>query len=184
MIKHFTSKKLQEPLCCSCSMRPSIVIKKDNTSGQHSSSLVLNKGIELQHALHIAGDSIVLGLFRAHYALRTATCDVMGILDIAQHIWAKLHLILTVVLISRNNRTLKENSPRIFLCIASSGLDCVLGCRGKFSLHYAAIYETIFEHQPQQLMENAHKHSDSKGHMATIQSYVLKGKDWKGLPQT
>ena len=28
-------------------------MKKDKTRGQHSSSLVLNKGIELQHALHI-----------------------------------------------------------------------------------------------------------------------------------
>ena len=31
------------PLCCSCSMRPSIVMKKQNISGQYSSSLVLNK---------------------------------------------------------------------------------------------------------------------------------------------
>ena len=31
VIKHFRSKTLQEPLCCSCSMRPSIVVKKDNT---------------------------------------------------------------------------------------------------------------------------------------------------------
>ena len=31
VIKHFPPKMLQEPLCCSCSMRPSIVMKKDNT---------------------------------------------------------------------------------------------------------------------------------------------------------
>ena len=40
-IKHFPLKTLQEPLSCSCSVRFSIVMKKDNTWGQHSSSLVL-----------------------------------------------------------------------------------------------------------------------------------------------
>ena len=45
VIKHFPLKMLHEPLCCSCSMRPSIVMKKNNTWEQHSSSLVLNKGI-------------------------------------------------------------------------------------------------------------------------------------------
>ena len=47
VIKHFPSKTLQEPLCRCCSrpMRPSIVMKKDDTWGQHSSSFVLIKGI-------------------------------------------------------------------------------------------------------------------------------------------
>ena len=59
VIKHFPAKTLQEPLCCSCSMRPSIVMRKDNTWGQHSSSLVLNEGIELQYALHIWPETLL-----------------------------------------------------------------------------------------------------------------------------
>ena len=58
------------------------------------------------------------------------------------------------------------------LCIASSGLEYVLECQGKFSLHYAATYELIFElHQPQQLTEKAHEDKDSKGHTTTMLSY-------------
>ena len=65
-IKHFPSKTHQEPLWCSCSMRPIIVMKKDNTWAQHSSSLVLNKGIELQHASTFGGK---LYCFRHVYGL-------------------------------------------------------------------------------------------------------------------
>ena len=77
VIKHFPSKPLQEPLCCSCSERPSIVMKKDNTWGQHFSSLFLNKGIELQHALHIWWETVLFyACLRARYTLRTDKCDV------------------------------------------------------------------------------------------------------------
>ena len=42
----------------------------------------------------------------------------------------------------------------ISLPVAPSGLECVLACQGNLSLHYAAIYELIFElHEPQQSME-------------------------------
>ena len=43
----FSYKERDRPLCCSCSMRSIIVMKKDNTWGQHSSSIAMNKGIEL-----------------------------------------------------------------------------------------------------------------------------------------
>ena len=33
----------------------------------------------------------------------------------------------------------------ISLLVAPSGLECILACQGKVSLHYAAIYELIFE---------------------------------------
>ena len=59
VIKHFPSKMLQEPLCCSCSMRPSIVMKRENTRGQHFSSLFLNKGIEFQQAFHIWQETLL-----------------------------------------------------------------------------------------------------------------------------
>ena len=85
LIKHFPSKTIREPLCCSCNMRPSIVMKKDNIWGQHSSSLVLNKGIELQDALHIWRETLLsYACLRAHYELRTDKCDVSrstGILE-------------------------------------------------------------------------------------------------------
>ena len=126
VIKHFKSKTLQEPLCCSCSMWPSIVMKKDNTWGQHSSSLVLNKGIELQHALHIWRETvlyvciwretIVLGMFTG--SLHALNWQVLYVAidvhtrDIVQCICAKFHLILTVVLISRPIGPWERNSPR------------------------------------------------------------------------
>ena len=85
VIKHFTSKTLQEPFCCSCSMRPSIVMKKDNAYGEHSLSLVLNKGIELKHVLHIRRETLLLwSCLWAYYAPRTDKCDVSwstGILE-------------------------------------------------------------------------------------------------------
>ena len=76
-IKHFPLKTLQERAYCSCSMRPSIVMKKSNTWEQHPSSLVLNKRIELQHALQFDGK---LYCFRYVYGLtmrselRSAMC--------------------------------------------------------------------------------------------------------------
>ena len=102
--------------CCSCSMRPSIAMKKVNTWGQHSSSLDVNKGIELQHALHIWRETIVLDMFTG--SLRAQNWQVRCVAidehtrDIAQHIYAKLHLILTVVVISRPIGPWKSNSPR------------------------------------------------------------------------
>ena len=102
VIKHFPSKMLQEPLSCSCSIRLSIVMKKDNTWGQHSSSLVLNW--IAARTPHLVGDSIVLGIFTG--SLRAQKWQVRCVAteghtrEIAQHIWAKLHLILAVVLIS------------------------------------------------------------------------------------
>ena len=46
-------------------------------AAEHSSSLVLNKGIELQHALHIwRGTPLFWSCLRAHYALRTDKCYV------------------------------------------------------------------------------------------------------------
>ena len=40
-------------------------------------------------------------------------------------------------------------SRYISLLLAPSGLECVLACQRKFSLHYAAIYKSIFElHEP------------------------------------
>ena len=76
MIKHFPSKMIQEPLCCNCRMQPSIVMKKDYTWGQYSSLLILNKGLELQHALHIWRESLLFwACLWAHYALRTDKCD-------------------------------------------------------------------------------------------------------------
>ena len=51
------------------------------------------------------GRLLFYACLRAHYALRTDKCNVSrstGIRDIAQHICAKLHLTLTVVLISRS----------------------------------------------------------------------------------
>ena len=42
----------------------------------------------------------------------------------------------------------------VSLLVAPSGFECVLACQGNLSLHYAAIYEPIFDLQePQQLME-------------------------------
>ena len=99
------SETLQEPLCCSWIVRPSTVMKKDNIWGQYSSSLVLNKGIELQHEFHIWRETIVLGMFTG--SLRCQNWQVRCVAiewhtrDITQHIRAKFHLILTVVLISR-----------------------------------------------------------------------------------
>ena len=105
VIKHFPSKTLQEPLCCSCSMRPSIVLKKHNKWGKLSSLLVLNKGIELEHALHIWRETIVLGMFTGSLCVQNWQMRCVAIdrytRDIAQQICAKLHLIFTVVLISR-----------------------------------------------------------------------------------
>ena len=99
------SKTLQEPLCYNCSMRPSIIMKKDNTWGQHSSSLDLNKGFELKHALHIWRETIVLGMVTGSLSAQNWQVRCIAIdgytRDIAQHICAKLYLILTVVLISR-----------------------------------------------------------------------------------
>ena len=95
VIKHFLSKALQEPLCCSCSIQLSIVLKKNNTWGQHSSSLVLNKEIKLQHTLHIWRET---SLFRHIYGLTMCSeltsvmCRVDGhTRDIAQSfIWFSL----------------------------------------------------------------------------------------------
>ena len=115
------SKTLQEPVCCSCSMRPNTVVEKDDTWGQHSSSLVLNKGIELRHALHIWRETlIVLSRFTAslrtyNWQMRCVAIDE-HIRNIAQHICAKLNLILTVVLISRPIGPWK-NSPLIIIII-------------------------------------------------------------------
>ena len=58
VIKHFPP--FQGSLCCSCRVRPSTFMKKDSAWGQHSSSLFLNKGIELQHALHIWRETLLL----------------------------------------------------------------------------------------------------------------------------
>ena len=45
----------------------------------------------------------------------------------------------------------------------------VQACQGKFSLHYAAIYEEIFEfHQLQHLMEKPHKDMESKCCTTTV----------------
>ena len=78
-----------------------LVRKKDDTLGQHSSSIVLNKGIELQHALHIWRENILVwSCLRAHYALRNDTCDVSrstGILQTLRNTSAQS----TVVRISR-----------------------------------------------------------------------------------
>ena len=59
-------------------------------------------------------------VYRAHYMHRTDKCDVLrstSILDIVQHICAKLHLILTVVLISWPIGPWKKNSPRNMMMI-------------------------------------------------------------------
>ena len=111
VIKHFPSKTLQEPLSYSCSVWLSTVIKKDNTWGQHPTSLFLNKGIESQHALHIW--RMFTGSLRAQnwQVLCVAIDGHAG--EIVQHSCAKLHLILTVVLISRPIGPWKKNSPRI-----------------------------------------------------------------------
>ena len=80
-------------------------------------SLVMNKGIELQQALHIWRETIVLGMFTG--SLRAQNWHVLCVAidghtrDIAQHICAKMHLNLTVVLISRPIGPWKKNSPRI-----------------------------------------------------------------------
>ena len=70
-----------------------------------SSSLVLNKWMELQYALHICRETIVLGLFTGSLGAQNwqVRCFAFGghARDIAQHICAKLRLILTVVLVSR-----------------------------------------------------------------------------------
>ena len=112
-IKHFPPKMLQEPLCCSCSVWPRIY----HEEGQHSSSLVLNKG----RTPHLARDSIVLGMFTGslHAQNWQMWCVVIGghTRDIAQHICAKLHLILTVVLISQQTRPSKKDSPLIIICL-------------------------------------------------------------------
>ena len=105
VIKHFPSKTLQEPLCYSCSVQPSTFTKKDNTWGQHFSSFFLNKGIKLQHALHIWQKTIVLGIFTGslraqNWQVRCVAIDGL-IRDIVQYICTKLHLILTVALILR-----------------------------------------------------------------------------------
>ena len=66
--------------------------------------------------------------------------------------------------------------------IASSGLECALACQGNLSLHYAAIYEPIFElHQPRQSMEKAHEDMDSKSCTTVMRSYILRPSTWKGL---
>ena len=44
--------------------------------GQQSSSLVLNKGIELQHLLHTWLETIVLGMFTDSLRAKTEKCDV------------------------------------------------------------------------------------------------------------
>ena len=63
----------------------------------------------------------------------------------------------------------------ISLLVAPSGLKCVLACQGKFSLHYTAIYEPIFEfHQPQQSMEKSSEDTDSKCCMTIMHSCLLK----------
>ena len=116
VIEHFPSKTLQEHFCSSFNMRPSTVMEKDNTWGHHSSSLVLNKGIKLQHELHIWWETIVLGMFTSSLRAQNWQVQCVAIdghtIDIAQHLCAKLHLILTVVLISRPS-DLKKKSPRI-----------------------------------------------------------------------
>ena len=67
---------------------------------------------------HLAGDSIILGMFTG--SLRAQNWQVRCVAfdgntrDIAQHICAKVHLILIVVLISRPIGPWKKNSPRIF----------------------------------------------------------------------
>ena len=102
--------------CCSCSVRPNTVIKEDNTWRQRSSSLVLNKEIELQYALHIWRETIVLGMFTG--SLRAQNWHVRCVAidghtrDIVQHICAKFHLSLTVVLISRPIGPWKKNNLR------------------------------------------------------------------------
>ena len=101
VIKHFPSKTLQEPLCFNCSTRPSIIMKKYNTWGQHSSSLVLNKGNRITaRTVPLAGYYIVLGMFTGslraqNYQVRCVAIDGYT-RDIVQNICAKFHLILTV----------------------------------------------------------------------------------------
>ena len=67
-------------------------MKKGNTCGQHSSSLVLNKGIELQHALHILQETIVLGMFTGSLCAQNWQVQCVMVdghtRDIAQHICA------------------------------------------------------------------------------------------------
>ena len=90
---------------CICMEIRALVMKKGNIWGQNSSSLVLNKGIELQHAFHIWRETIVLDMFTGSLSAQNWQVRYVAIYghtrDIAQHICAKLHLILTVVLISR-----------------------------------------------------------------------------------
>ena len=72
-------------------------------------------------------------------------------------------------------------SRYISLYVAPNGLECVWHVK---ALHYAAIYEQIFElQQPKQLMEKAREDTDSKCCMTTAHSYIyiLIGKDQKGL---
>lgn len=71
--------------------------------------------IELQHVLHTWQETIVVGNFSyslhaQNWQVRSDTIDRHA-RNTAQHIWAKLHRIFFVVLISRSDRTLKKNSP-------------------------------------------------------------------------
>ena len=84
VIKHFPSKTIQVPLRCSCSVRPSTVMKKDNIWGKYSSLLVLNKGIELQHALHIWRETIVLGMFTGSLRAQNWQVRCVAIVDILE----------------------------------------------------------------------------------------------------
>ena len=76
VIKHFSSKTLQDPLCCSCSVRPNTVMKKDNTWGQHSSSLFWIKESNYRTRSTLCGRLYSMTFLRAHYALRTDKCCV------------------------------------------------------------------------------------------------------------
>ena len=103
VIKHFHQKCFRS-LFVAATVCGWALSWRRTTWGQHSLSLFLNKGMELQHALHNWQETLFLGMFTD--SLRPSELTVRSVAiyrytrDIAQHICAKLHLILTVVLIS------------------------------------------------------------------------------------
>ena len=125
--------------------------KRISSWGQQFSSLFLNEGIELQTHSTFGGRLYcfmhVYGLItRSELKVRCVAIDGHT-RDIAQHICAKMHLNLTVVLISRPIGPWKKNSPRSLIRFVLFHYCCLIGWEeGIFCdimFHYQYLITTV-----------------------------------------
>ena len=105
VIKLFPSKMLRHLFVAAAVCGWVLSWRRTISENNIPSRLFWNKGIELQHMLHIWQETLVLGMFTGSLRAQNWQEQCVAInehtRDIAQHICTKVFLIFTVVLISQ-----------------------------------------------------------------------------------